>query len=82
MPCIAVAIGNSLLIYRNMKPYYRCNVEPVDLSPTEVSLWTAAMEKQIGVGSLVEGLTVDLQFDLHKVKKSHTHFRIFKKLFQ
>uniref|UniRef100_A0A914QZE9 Bardet-Biedl syndrome 1 N-terminal domain-containing protein n=1 Tax=Panagrolaimus davidi TaxID=227884 RepID=A0A914QZE9_9BILA len=57
MPCVAVAIGNSLLIYRNMKPYYRCNVDPVDLNPTEISLWTAAMEKQIGVGTLVEGLS-------------------------
>uniref|UniRef100_A0A914XYE6 Bardet-Biedl syndrome 1 N-terminal domain-containing protein n=1 Tax=Panagrolaimus superbus TaxID=310955 RepID=A0A914XYE6_9BILA len=57
MPCVAVAIGNSLLIYRNMKPYYRCNVEPVDLNPSEISLWNAAMEKQIGVSTLVEGLT-------------------------
>ena len=58
MPCVAVAIGNSLLIYRNMKPYYRCNVEPVDLHSTELSLWTSALEKQIGVGELVEGLSV------------------------
>uniref|UniRef100_A0A914PXV2 Bardet-Biedl syndrome 1 N-terminal domain-containing protein n=1 Tax=Panagrolaimus davidi TaxID=227884 RepID=A0A914PXV2_9BILA len=79
MPCVAVAIGNSLLIYRNMKPYYRCNVDPVDLNPTEISLWTAAMEKQIGVGTLVEGLSVRLFKQLIRLRTkifvSRQHFR-------
>ncbi|KAE9549121.1 hypothetical protein FO519_007668 [Halicephalobus sp. NKZ332] len=74
LPSIAVAIGSSLLIYRNMKPYYRCNVESMDLDPSEVQLWKAAKEGQIGAEQLFEELqlTNTLITCVSTIKKNST----------
>lgn len=69
LPSIAVAVGSSILIYRNMKPYYRCNIESMDLDPSELQLWKGAKEGSVGAEQLFEGLQVriyeykDLEFD-------------------
>uniref|UniRef100_A0A7E4WAL7 BBS1 domain-containing protein n=1 Tax=Panagrellus redivivus TaxID=6233 RepID=A0A7E4WAL7_PANRE len=56
VPCVAVAVGGSLLIYRNMRPYYRCNLEPMDQLNEEVELWKGIQEKQIDAEQLFTGL--------------------------
>ena len=58
LPSIAVAIGASILIYRNMKPYYRCNVESMDLDPSEVNLWKGVKDGYVNSDQLFEGLQV------------------------
>ena len=55
-PCVAVAVGSSLLVYRNMKPYYRYNLPQNELHPTEVELWKAGIQKSISLKELLAGL--------------------------
>uniref|UniRef100_A0A915M270 Bardet-Biedl syndrome 1 N-terminal domain-containing protein n=1 Tax=Meloidogyne javanica TaxID=6303 RepID=A0A915M270_MELJA len=54
--CLAVACGSSLLIYRNMKPYYRYNVPQRDILTSEMELWGLLIKSQIQKGQLLEGL--------------------------
>uniref|UniRef100_A0A1I8BAA9 BBS1 domain-containing protein n=1 Tax=Meloidogyne hapla TaxID=6305 RepID=A0A1I8BAA9_MELHA len=54
--CLAVACGSSLLIYRNMKPYYRYNVPQRDILSSELELWSLLSKSQIQKGQLIEGL--------------------------
>lgn len=56
--CLAVACGSSLLIYRNMKPYYRYNVPQKDILGAETELWNALKQGQTHKGQLVDGLKV------------------------
>uniref|UniRef100_A0A914DT03 Bardet-Biedl syndrome 1 N-terminal domain-containing protein n=1 Tax=Acrobeloides nanus TaxID=290746 RepID=A0A914DT03_9BILA len=53
-PCVGVACGGSILIYRNMKPYYRYNIPQQDLSQMEISLWNRAAEKKVSLEELVD----------------------------
>ncbi|CAD5217374.1 unnamed protein product [Bursaphelenchus xylophilus] len=56
-PCIAVASGNGILIYRNMKPFYRFAVPQEFLHPPEIHIWEAAKHnEQMSVETLKEGL--------------------------
>uniref|UniRef100_A0A7E4V3X9 BBS1 domain-containing protein n=1 Tax=Panagrellus redivivus TaxID=6233 RepID=A0A7E4V3X9_PANRE len=60
-PCVAVAIQSSLLVYRNMRPYYRYNIpfsEGEDLPPGEAYLWEQAVVKEaIDAEKLNQNLT-------------------------
>lgn len=57
-PCVAVAISGSLLIYRNMKPYYRFNLPQTEMDPVENELWDGALARRITPKELFDGLTV------------------------
>lgn len=57
-PCIAVPTGSSLLIYRNMKPYYKCNLPQKDLNEKEVKWWQLAEKGKISAKALLRGLQV------------------------
>uniref|UniRef100_A0A914HRP6 Bardet-Biedl syndrome 1 N-terminal domain-containing protein n=1 Tax=Globodera rostochiensis TaxID=31243 RepID=A0A914HRP6_GLORO len=54
--CLAVACGASLLIYRNMKPYYRYKVPQKDILPSESELWNRLKQGKIQKGQLIDGL--------------------------
>uniref|UniRef100_A0AC34QCC4 Bardet-Biedl syndrome 1 N-terminal domain-containing protein n=1 Tax=Panagrolaimus sp. JU765 TaxID=591449 RepID=A0AC34QCC4_9BILA len=55
-PCVGVAVGSSLLVYRNMKPYYRFSLPPDGIHPAEIELWKSAMKKLINHKELFDGL--------------------------
>lgn len=42
---IAVAIGPSILFYRNMKPYYKYTVPSLPINPIEKEVWQKVREK-------------------------------------
>jgi len=56
--CLAVACGASLLIYRNMKPYYRYNLPQKDILPPESELWAQLKIGKLQKEQLIEGLKV------------------------
>ncbi|KAI1728527.1 ciliary BBSome complex subunit 1 domain-containing protein [Ditylenchus destructor] len=57
-PCLAVACGSSLLIYRSvhMKPYYRYNVPQMDILSVETEIWNQHREGHITAATLFNGL--------------------------
>jgi len=38
-PAVAVAAGAFVFIYRNLRPYYKFTLPPVDLDPKELAVW-------------------------------------------
>ncbi|XP_055628278.1 Bardet-Biedl syndrome 1 protein homolog isoform X2 [Toxorhynchites rutilus septentrionalis] len=57
IPIIAVAIASSVLFYRNMKPYYKFTIPPMEVDPLEVDVWKKLpVEKPDNVDKLVETL--------------------------
>ena len=60
-PCVGVAISGSLLVYRNMKPYYRFNLPQNDLDPDEIELWSMAMTRKITPKELYDSLMVNFK---------------------
>ncbi|KAI6223161.1 Bardet-Biedl syndrome 1 protein [Aphelenchoides besseyi] len=55
--CVAVSAGGSVLIYRNMKPYYKFTVPQLYLHPAEVELWERCMHsEEFPVKQLFSGL--------------------------
>ncbi len=39
-PALAVASGSSVLVYRNLKPYFKFSLPPLAAAPEEVDIWT------------------------------------------
>ncbi|CAI5438822.1 unnamed protein product [Caenorhabditis angaria] len=52
MPSIAVASGPALLIYKNLKPYYKFTVPTSPINPVEAQAWTAAQSDKISIEEL------------------------------
>ncbi|KAE9551074.1 hypothetical protein FO519_005711 [Halicephalobus sp. NKZ332] len=74
-PCVAVAIGSSLLVYRNMKPYYRYNLPQNELHPSEVELWKSAIQRSITVKELFHGLQqLKSEISIGKMSFHSQHF--------
>ena len=56
-PCVAVATANSILFYRNLRPYYRFALPQLYLHPPEVELWERALHTaDLPTSHLYEGL--------------------------
>ncbi|CAB3410752.1 unnamed protein product [Caenorhabditis bovis] len=53
LPSIAVAAGPSLLIYKNLKPFYKFTVPSSPVNAVEQQAWQAAGSKQIGHDELI-----------------------------
>lgn len=47
LPSIAIASGPSVLIYKNLKPFYKFNVPTLDVDETENEAWSHAEASQI-----------------------------------
>uniref|UniRef100_A0A8R1HV28 BBS1 domain-containing protein n=1 Tax=Caenorhabditis japonica TaxID=281687 RepID=A0A8R1HV28_CAEJA len=47
IPSVAVAAGPSLLIYKNLKPFYKFTAPGNKANPTEEEVWSAAAGKEI-----------------------------------
>uniref|UniRef100_A0AC35FKS2 Bardet-Biedl syndrome 1 N-terminal domain-containing protein n=1 Tax=Panagrolaimus sp. PS1159 TaxID=55785 RepID=A0AC35FKS2_9BILA len=74
-PCVGVAISGSLLVYRNMKPYYRFNLPQNDLDPVEMEYWDAAMTRKITPKELFDALTALKQ--KHSISQLSFHSQDF-----
>ncbi|KAF1769658.1 hypothetical protein GCK72_001475 [Caenorhabditis remanei] len=65
VPTIAVAAGSSLLVYKNMKPFYKFTVPSSPIIPTELEAWKAAASNKINPNTLstvLERLVTDVSF--------------------
>lgn len=56
-PGIVVASGSSLLIYRNMRPYYKYNIPLLSINCEEATIWDKAINGEINNAALVTALT-------------------------
>ncbi|PAA49857.1 hypothetical protein BOX15_Mlig015041g1, partial [Macrostomum lignano] len=59
-PAVAVASGPSVFIYKNMRPYFRFTLPPLDLHPLEEEIWAAAREGRASAVQ-VRGIIEDLR---------------------
>ncbi|XP_071794355.1 BBSome complex member BBS1-like [Asterias amurensis] len=56
VPAIAVASGPYLYVYKNLRPYFKFTLPPLDVNPVEQDLWNQAKEDKIDVTVLREML--------------------------
>ncbi|KAI6183364.1 Bardet-Biedl syndrome 1-like protein [Aphelenchoides bicaudatus] len=78
--CLAVAAGGSVLIYRNMKPFFRFSVPQIYLHAPEIQMWERAFSHP---EYPAKQLNEDLKSCLQEVELSHltehTHEMLAKK---
>ncbi|XP_041469808.1 Bardet-Biedl syndrome 1 protein-like [Lytechinus variegatus] len=56
VPAIGVASGPYLYVYKNLRPYFKFTLPPLDVNPVEQDLWNQAREDKIDVTVLREML--------------------------
>lgn len=54
VPALAVAAGQFLFIYKNLKPFYKFQLPFLSVNQTELEIWNQVKEEKIEVGSLTE----------------------------
>ncbi|VDM49847.1 unnamed protein product [Toxocara canis] len=52
LPSIAISSGPSVLIYKNLKPFYKFNIPPMEVNETESEAWLHAEASQIDSSQL------------------------------
>uniref|UniRef100_A0A0N5AN52 BBS1 domain-containing protein n=1 Tax=Syphacia muris TaxID=451379 RepID=A0A0N5AN52_9BILA len=57
LPAVAVASGSALLIYKNLKPFYKFNLPPIDVNKIEIEAWKKAKAGELNPKELYEVLT-------------------------
>uniref|UniRef100_A0A8C9VZM2 BBSome complex member BBS1 n=1 Tax=Scleropages formosus TaxID=113540 RepID=A0A8C9VZM2_SCLFO len=55
-PAIAVASGPFIYVYKNLRPYFKFTLPPLEVNPLEQEVWTQAKEDMIDPMSLKEML--------------------------
>ncbi|XP_067682255.1 Bardet-Biedl syndrome 1 protein-like isoform X2 [Haliotis asinina] len=55
-PAIAVASGPYIYIYKNLRPYFKFTLPPLDIFPLEQELWNQAKDDRVNVFILREAL--------------------------
>ncbi|CEF60311.1 Bardet-Biedl syndrome 1 ortholog [Strongyloides ratti] len=55
-PCIGLSTGNSVLIYRSLKPFYKFTLPSQEINSIEEALWNGIREKNITVEQFIEGI--------------------------
>uniref|UniRef100_A0A0N5C563 BBS1 domain-containing protein n=1 Tax=Strongyloides papillosus TaxID=174720 RepID=A0A0N5C563_STREA len=55
-PCVGLSTGNSVLIYRSLKPFYKFTLPPQEVNPIEEALWKGIGERKITVEQFIEGI--------------------------
>ncbi|CAD5212999.1 unnamed protein product [Bursaphelenchus okinawaensis] len=56
-PCVAIAMGDCIISYRNMKPYYKSKLSPEFLCPSEIMIWEAAKSnKSMTLDTVKDGI--------------------------
>ncbi|XP_071492569.1 BBSome complex member BBS1-like [Diadema antillarum] len=56
VPAIGVASGPYLYVYKNLRPYFKFTLPPLDVNPVEQDLWNQARDDKIDVTVLREML--------------------------
>ena len=55
-PSVAVAAGSYIFIYRNLRPYYKFTLPPVDIDPLETEVWAQLRAGKLESAAAVEQL--------------------------
>jgi len=55
-PAVAVASGPYIFIYKNLRPYFKFTLPPLDVNPIEADLWNQTKDNKIDINSLREML--------------------------
>nr|CAB3225139.1 Bardet-Biedl syndrome 1 protein-like [Phallusia mammillata] len=55
-PGLVVASGSGLFVYKNMRPYYKYNVEALTVLPEEQQLWDQSKVGNVDVATLADAL--------------------------
>lgn len=55
-PSVAVAAGENIFIYRNLRPYYKFRLPPVDIASLESEVWTSLKSDTIDASQAVDAL--------------------------
>jgi len=55
-PSVAVAAGSYIFIYRNLRPYYKFTLPPVDIAPVEQEVWAQLRAGKLEVAQALEQL--------------------------
>ncbi|XP_042295792.1 Bardet-Biedl syndrome 1 protein isoform X2 [Sceloporus undulatus] len=56
MPAVAVASGPFVYVYKNLRPYFKFTLPPMELNPMEKSVWEQAKEDKVDLMSMREML--------------------------
>jgi len=56
-PGLVVASGSSLFIYKNMKPYYKYNLQLLTVLPEEAEIWNQIHHGNVDISTLAEALS-------------------------
>lgn len=56
VPALAVAAGQFLFVYKNLKPFYKFQLPFTEVNQTEVEIWNQVKEEKIEIDSLTEML--------------------------
>ncbi|KAJ7307401.1 hypothetical protein JRQ81_009417 [Phrynocephalus forsythii] len=56
MPAVAVASGPFVYVYKNLRPYFKFTLPPLEPNPTEKSVWDQAKEDKVDFVSMKEML--------------------------
>eukprot|EP00640_Fibrocapsa_japonica_P000784 CAMPEP_0113937780 /NCGR_PEP_ID=MMETSP1339-20121228/4326_1 /TAXON_ID=94617 /ORGANISM="Fibrocapsa japonica" /LENGTH=585 /DNA_ID=CAMNT_0000940679 /DNA_START=147 /DNA_END=1904 /DNA_ORIENTATION=- /assembly_acc=CAM_ASM_000762 len=56
-PAVAVATGPYVFIYRNLRPYFKFTVPPLDIDPVESGIWNELKNQRVDVPSAVDLLS-------------------------
>ncbi|CAB3378974.1 Hypothetical predicted protein [Cloeon dipterum] len=74
IPAIAVASGPHIYIYKNMRPYFKFSLPPMDVSSVERDVWAQAKEGNIEVDILTDmlsGLSKEVGFSRLTARSQH-----------
>lgn len=55
-PSVAVAAGSCVYIYRNLRPYYKFNLPPLELDPAEKQIWVQVKEGKLDIPAAAHAL--------------------------
>ncbi|CAL1540056.1 unnamed protein product [Lymnaea stagnalis] len=55
-PAIAVASGPYIYVYKNLRPYFKFTLPPLEIHPVEEDLWNQVKDEQVNVHSMREML--------------------------
>mmetsp|Transcript_1658 Transcript_1658/g.4843 ORF Transcript_1658/g.4843 Transcript_1658/m.4843 type:complete len:552 (+) Transcript_1658:21-1676(+) len=59
VPCVSVAAGPHIFIYRRLRPYFKFTVPPVAMTPREAEVWTRLNDKTMDLAQAVELLVTE-----------------------
>lgn len=56
VPAVGVASGAHIYVYKNLRPYFKFTLPPIDVNPMESDIWNQAKNDEIDIAALREML--------------------------